>query len=159
MGTDPIFTWKNYDNSSNYNDIMIIHRMNWLKIDIWKQWIHFQFKSTCWTENTLTVSPAEGKNPPTKGVRPHSPKRRGIPNMTLNCIWWWGSSSQDLGSVEHSFIAITHWPTLTMVIYVSDACMSQIGLFKNYSYLIGSCAKNSLETTTEWVLHRKKAIP
>ena len=26
--------------------------------------------------------------------------------MTLNCIWLWGSSSVDLESVEHLFIAI-----------------------------------------------------
>ena len=27
--------------------------------------------------------------------------------MSLNCIWWWGSSSKDLGNIEHPFIAIT----------------------------------------------------
>ena len=32
--------------------------------------------------------------------------------MTLNCIWWRSSSSEDLGSVEYSFIAITPRSTL-----------------------------------------------
>ena len=32
---------------------------------------------------------------------------------TLNCILWWSSSSEDLVSVEHSFIAITPKSTLT----------------------------------------------
>ena len=38
---------------------------------------------------------AEGFDPTSK---------RGVLNMTLNCIWWWGSSSKDLGSVEYLFI-------------------------------------------------------
>ena len=33
--------------------------------------------------------------------------------ITLNIIWWWGSSSRDRGSVEYSFIAITPWFTKT----------------------------------------------
>ena len=28
-------------------------------------------------------------------------------DMILNCIWWWGSSSWDLRSVESHFIAIS----------------------------------------------------
>ena len=32
--------------------------------------------------------------------------------MTLNCIKWWGSSSEDLKSVEYSFNAITSKSTL-----------------------------------------------
>ena len=32
--------------------------------------------------------------------------------MTLNCIWWWGSSSGDLESVEYPFIVITPISTL-----------------------------------------------
>ena len=33
--------------------------------------------------------------------------------MILNYIWWWSSCPEDLGSVEHYFIAITPKSTLT----------------------------------------------
>ena len=49
--------------------------------------------------------------PPGRGVR-HSSKV-GFLCMTLNCIWWWGSSSADLGSVLYLFIEITPRSTLT----------------------------------------------
>ena len=32
---------------------------------------------------------------------------RSVSAMKPNCIWWWGSSSGDLGSIEYPFIAIT----------------------------------------------------
>ena len=32
-------------------------------------------------------------------------QKRDVQNMILNCIWWWGSSSGDLGNVEYTFIA------------------------------------------------------
>ena len=38
---------------------------------------------------------------------------KGVLSMKLNCIWWWGSSSGDLVSVEYLFIAISSvmfWP-------------------------------------------------
>ena len=35
-------------------------------------------------------------------------------DMTLNGIWWWGSSPEALGNVEYSFIAITPRSTLTL---------------------------------------------
>ena len=38
----------------------------------------------------------------------------GVLGMTLNCIWWWSFSSEDLGSVEYPFIAITPKSTLTL---------------------------------------------
>ena len=34
-------------------------------------------------------------------------------DLTLNCIWWWGSSSGELRRVEYSFIVITLMSTLT----------------------------------------------
>ena len=33
--------------------------------------------------------------------------KRDILTMTLDYIWWWGSSSGDLGNMKQSFIAIT----------------------------------------------------
>ena len=33
--------------------------------------------------------------------------------MALICVWWWGSSSEDLESVEYSFIAMTPSSSLT----------------------------------------------
>ena len=46
-----------------------------------------------------------------KSVRSPHPNR-GILNMTLNCIWWWDFSSEDLESVKFLFIAITPRSTL-----------------------------------------------
>ena len=31
----------------------------------------------------------------------HTPKKRGVLNMTLNCIWWWGSCSVRTSLVVH----------------------------------------------------------
>ena len=42
---------------------------------------------------------------PCCGVR--TPSKRDVLNMTLNCIWWWGSSSVDPISGEYVFIGIT----------------------------------------------------
>ena len=36
-----------------------------------------------------------------------------VQDMTLNCILWWGSTSEALENVENYFIAITHRSTLT----------------------------------------------
>ena len=41
------------------------------------------------------------------------PQKGSILHMKLNCIWWWGSNSGDLGSVEYPFIAITPRSILT----------------------------------------------
>ena len=38
---------------------------------------------------------------------------RRVPVMTLNSIWWWGSSSGVLRNVEYPFIAITPRSTLS----------------------------------------------
>ena len=40
----------------------------------------------------------KGKTPPLK--------KRSALSVTLNYIWWWGSSSRDLESTEYLFIAI-----------------------------------------------------
>ena len=47
--------------------------------------------------------------------------------MTLNCIWWSGSSLGNLGSMEYLFTVITSHSTLIQNRY-------QIDLFENYSY-------------------------
>ena len=41
------------------------------------------------------------------------PTQKGVLAMTLNCIWWWRSSSGDLGTMEYPFIAITLRSNLT----------------------------------------------
>ena len=43
--------------------------------------------------------------------------------MTLICIWSWGSSSGDLGSVEYSIILITPRPTVN---WSCRTCLSNI---------------------------------
>ena len=35
------------------------------------------------------------------------PPQRGVQSITLNRIWWWGTSFEDLGSVKYLFMAIT----------------------------------------------------
>ena len=65
------------------------------------------------------------------GVRLPPEKKGSVLSMTLNCIWWFGSSSGALGSVEYIFISITPRPTLTgVVVLVSVPWMGQIDLFK-----------------------------
>ena len=41
-----------------------------------------------------------------KGYSP-TKKKEGVLDIILDCIWWWGSSSGDLGSVVYHFLAIT----------------------------------------------------
>ena len=41
------------------------------------------------------------------------PKKKKFTGMTLNCIWWWDSSSEDLVSMEFAFITIIPRSTLT----------------------------------------------
>ena len=45
--------------------------------------------------------------PLAEGQVPPPPPRRDLLAMTLNCIWWWGSSPGYLGNVKYPFIAIT----------------------------------------------------
>ena len=52
--------------------------------------------------------------------------------LTLNYIWWWGSSSGDLENMEYLFSPITPRSTLTQ-----SGLMYGSNRFKNYSYLIG----------------------
>ena len=54
--------------------------------------------------------------------------------MTQNCVWLWGSGFGYLGSIEHPFITII--ARLWVVVSVWVQFMSQIDLFKNYSYSI-----------------------
>ena len=50
--------------------------------------------------------------------------------MALKCIWMWGPISEDLGSGEYLFFAMTPRPTLhCVVVYVRVASMVQIDLF------------------------------
>ena len=40
-------------------------------------------------------------------------KKKSVLDMTLNCIWWWGSSSGNFRNEEYPFIAITPRSTRT----------------------------------------------
>ena len=42
-------------------------------------------------------------------------KESEVLGMTLNYVWWWGYSTEDLGIVEYSFIAITPMSTLAEI--------------------------------------------
>ena len=48
---------------------------------------------------------------PWKGV---PSTKKGVLGMTLNCIWWWGSSSEDVRKIEYSFAAITSRSTVDL---------------------------------------------
>ena len=51
--------------------------------------------------------------------------------ITINCFWWWGSSSGNLKSVEYAFIAITPSSTLTWkVVPFKVPSMDQMDLLK-----------------------------
>ena len=41
------------------------------------------------------------------------PSQKSVLDMTVNGIWWWGSSSEDLESVEYHFVVIIPSSTLT----------------------------------------------
>ena len=58
--------------------------------------------------------------------------------MTLKCIYWWGYSSGDLGSVPLH----CHDETLTVPVRVPFMC--QTDLFKNY-FCVEPSAKKTLE--------------
>ena len=47
-----------------------------------------------------------------RGIR--GPGKSGVLDMTLNCIWWWGSRSGDVWSTEYPFIDITQTSTMTL---------------------------------------------
>ena len=64
---------------------------------------------------------------PRRKVRPTPPKNKKtkvvVLGITINCIWWWGSCSEDLGSTSSmSLILGPLWPRVR--------CMSQIDLFE-----------------------------
>ena len=56
-----------------------------------------------------------------------------VANLFKSFIWWWGSISEDLWSVEYSFIAITPSSTLSP----SRSDYGSNWSVENYSY----CAK------------------
>ena len=63
--------------------------------------------------------------------------------MTLNYIWWWGSYSGDLGNIKYPLLPLLpglFW--LAVVAAVKFTSMSQLDLFKSYSYLIKPWEKN-----------------
>ena len=60
------------------------------------------------TQNMLTVSSVEGSDPP----------KQSVLGMTLNWIWWWACTSEDLKSVEYSIRAINPTTTLTWSISI-----------------------------------------
>ena len=59
--------------------------------------------------------------------------------MTLNCIWWWGSITGDLGNVKYPLTAITPRSTFTSscstclcLIYGSTICLILLQYLKTY---------------------------
>ena len=77
---------------------------------------------------------------PCRGVRFFTPpqKRRGVQDITLNCILWWGSSSGDLrrwSTPPLPLLPNLLWPRVAVSIRLQS--MGQIDLFKNYLYLTG----------------------
>ena len=70
---------------------------------------------------------------PCRGLRIH--KRKDVPSMTLNCIWWWGYTSGAFVILEHPVMTITPW--IGVVVPVRFPSMGIIDLFKNYLYSIG----------------------
>ena len=65
------------------------------------------------------------------------PKKGGLLGITLNCIWWWDSSSRTSGSVEYPFMPLLPgplWPRVVVLVKVLST--GQIDLFANYSYKI-----------------------
>ena len=63
----------------------------------------FNFKPCEWRLERTNCIQSRGRTPPPICVL----------DMTLNFIWWWSSSSRDLGSVKHFFIAFILWSNLT----------------------------------------------
>ena len=70
--------------------------------------------------------------------------------MTLNCIWWWGSSSWDLESVEYPIIAIIPMSTQSQsgstcsgAIYESNKSIEKLFSFNRIVW------KKNYETTTK----------
>ena len=70
--------------------------------------------------------------------------------MTLNCMWQWGSTSGDLGSVENtlSFSLFSSPLWAGVVVPIRITCMGQIDMLKHYSSSIGPCAKNKQTNKT-----------
>ena len=54
-------------------------------------------------------------------------------DMTLNCVWWWGSTPGALKNVEHFFMCIINRSTLVAIIRVPS--MGQIELLNYLLYL------------------------
>ena len=81
---------------------------------------------------------------PCSGVTP-PPKQWGVLGMIWSCIWWWGSCSGALGSVEYSFIVITPRFTLTWnhsSIYRSNKFVCKLFVLdRNTWYYITVCKK------------------
>ena len=63
--------------------------------------------------------------------------------MTWNCNWLWGSSSEDLSSVEYPLPLLPGSFIPGVKVPVRVLSMGQIDLFHNYSYSIGQCAKKN----------------
>ena len=55
--------------------------------------------------------------------------------MMLNCIWWWGSSSEYVYFVEYIWLPLLPGQLCPrVVIPVSVPSMGQIDIFENYQY-------------------------
>ena len=79
--------------------------------------------------------------------------------MTLDCIWWWDSSLEDLGGVEYSFIGITSRSSVTRSCGTFSApyihridCFKIIGLYAKKREEIGLFAKKKKKY---WTVRKK----
>ena len=61
----------------------------------------------------------------------------GVLGMTLNCIWWWGSSFLVQLIVEYTLTLLLGPGKSNVVVPVRVPSKCQIHLFKNYSYFKG----------------------
>ena len=76
-----------------------------------------------------------------------SPKS-SVLGMTLNCIWWWGSSSGGLSLLPDQL-----WPRVVILVRIPS--IGEIDLFKEYLYSIGSYAKKEKKKLSRNFFYRK----
>ena len=65
--------------------------------------------------------------------------------MTLNCIWYWGSTFGALGIVDNPLLQLLPGPLRPgVVVPLKVPCVSQKDLFENYLYLMGRFENKNL---------------
>ena len=77
---------------------------------------------------------------PLKRCNPRTTPRMGVLDMTLNCIWWWGSTSGTQRRLKYLFIAITPSSTL---IRIRSICWGTIyksnkSVYKTHKYTMNT---------------------